>query len=118
MPPTLPKLSRVATERAFAATNDAIVNSVGIGMAWASLKNAKADDHLDLIEDIIDAAITMEGFRRACGRRSFWGGDLPPLFDAWDAIVRLLRSDPKPTTPLYHRVYHALITLCKEQPRG
>lgn len=43
-----------------------------------------------IMEQIAEAAVTMERFRSHCGSSSTWGGDLPYLYDVWDAIARTI----------------------------
>jgi hypothetical protein len=45
---------------------------------------------IGLVEQIVLAAEAMEHHRQSLGRTAAWGGELPHVYEVWDAIAKLL----------------------------
>ena len=81
-------------------------NAAGIADAF---RNCQIDDHdgasrwedlsnefcgwIGLVEQIVLAADAMEHHRQSFGETAAWGGELPYLYDVWDAIAKLLWNE-------------------------
>jgi hypothetical protein len=96
------------------------INAAGIADALSCLEpedaeavarfervTAKYGGHVGVMQQIADASDFMERFRVRHGASAKWGGELPYLYDVWDAIAHTiwLELDKK---PLNHMVESAI----------
>ncbi|MCL4741000.1 MAG: hypothetical protein KJZ54_02245 [Phycisphaerales bacterium] len=99
------------------------VAAAGIADSLASIKSYDAervarfervveeyDGHVGIMERIAEAAEVMERFRVRHGAGAMWGGDLPYLYDVWDAIARALWTKLG-TEPIDRLVESAIVTV-------
>lgn len=79
------------------------INAAGIADALARAEHHNAEavarfervtaeygGHIGVMQQVVEAAKYMERFRVRHGTCATWGGELPYLYDVWDAIARAL----------------------------
>jgi hypothetical protein len=59
---------------------------IGLAIGSATLTKECAG-HIELMLQIVEAAEIMEQFRISRGSGAAWGGELPYLYEVWDAIA-------------------------------
>ena len=66
--------------------------------------------HFGIMQQVVEAAEVMERFRMKYGTNAIWGGELPYLYDVWDAIAKALwtRLGLEPIDQLVELVLEAM----------
>jgi hypothetical protein len=80
-------------------------HAAGIASALATMESEDVEDvarfhrvteeyggHVGVIHQVVKAAWHVERFRVKHGASARWGGELPYLYDVWDAIARAIRQ--------------------------
>lgn len=74
---------------------------------------AECDGHIGLMQQVMEAGNLMERFRVGRGAFAKWGGELPYLYDVWDAIAHAiwLELDTVPLAQIVESAIHALMDM-------
>lgn len=69
--------------------------------------------HVGVMQEVTAAALAMERFRVSHGEAAKWGGELPYLYDVWDAIAMAiwLRLGSEPLDELVEAAICATVTI-------
>lgn len=98
--------------------------AAGIASALACVRSCDAEEvarfervveehsgHVGIMQEVAKAACVMERFRRRFDETARWGGELPHLYDVWDAIATAmwLRLGSEPLGELVEAAIRATV---------